>query len=77
VKDHEIRDAFPHSHPLQTRPARTEDFYSFRMDPLGAFLAGRRMKEHDAVLPEPPEVLDQPDMDDELLIHGHATDVTA
>jgi hypothetical protein len=38
---------------------------------------GRRVEEHYAVLPEPPKVLDQPDMNDELLMHGHATDVTA
>jgi len=77
VEDHEIRDAFPHSHPLQTRPARAEDFSGFRMNPLGAFFTGRRVEEHHAVLPEPPEVLDEPDMNDELLMHTHATDVTA
>jgi hypothetical protein len=47
------------------------------MDSLGAFFAGRRVEEHHLVLPEPPQVLDQPNMDDELLIHGHMTDVTA
>jgi hypothetical protein len=48
-----------------------------RMDSLGAFFTGRRVEEHHAVLPEPPEVLDEPDMNDELLMHSHATDVTA
>jgi hypothetical protein len=47
------------------------------MDSLRAFFTGRRVEEHYAALPEPPEVLDQPDMNDELLMHGHATDVTA
>jgi hypothetical protein len=47
------------------------------MDSLGAFFTGRRVEEHHAVLPEPPEVLDEPDMNDELLMHTHATVVTA
>jgi hypothetical protein len=69
VEDHEIRDAFPHSHPLQTRPARTEDFSGFRVNPLGAFFTGRRMKEHDAVLSKPSEPFNQRGVHDEFIIH--------
>jgi hypothetical protein len=68
MEDHEIRDAFPHSHPLQTRPARTEDFSGFRMNPLGAFFTGRRVKKHHTFLPKLPKMLDQRGMGDEFLV---------
>ena len=38
------------------------------MDPFGAFFTGRRVKEHHAVLPVPPKMLDQRGMGDEFLV---------